>query len=85
MVAFVQNKKGQNIVEYVLVVMAVAIVVIAFTVKNGSLAGTFNRSLSVPVNLVMQKNQEIQFPDPLLSGLGGPTEPPEPPQPPAQQ
>ncbi len=56
-----RDKKAQNVLEFILLVIVVIGVVLAFVVKGGPFAQSLNRSLYIPAAMVQEKNQEIKF------------------------
>jgi Flp pilus assembly pilin Flp len=58
---FIRAQKGQNIVEYVVLVAAVAAVLIVAVAKGSPFAGAVKGMISAPMNMVITANQEIQL------------------------
>ncbi|MBF0619926.1 MAG: hypothetical protein HQL19_07150 [Candidatus Omnitrophica bacterium] len=52
---------GQSIIEYVVLVLAVTVVVIALMVKGGPFRKLLNATTQDIVNMIDQRNQEITF------------------------
>jgi Flp pilus assembly pilin Flp len=59
-----RDKKGQNIIEYVLLVVAILIVCIYFFANNsgGPMSQSVNASLNSIINQINNINSEIQLP-----------------------
>ncbi len=58
----VQGRKGQNFVEYMIVVTAIAVVLISFCNKNnGSFTASVNGMLASPMNMVQYKNNNFNL------------------------
>jgi Flp pilus assembly pilin Flp len=56
-----RNAKGQNMVEYVLLVVAVVLVCIYFFTTNGPMGQAVNASLNGIVNQINNINSQIQL------------------------
>jgi Flp pilus assembly pilin Flp len=54
------NSKGQNVIEYVLLVAAVVIVCVYF-ISSGPMRQTLNATLNSMVNEVKNLNSQIKF------------------------
>ena len=54
-------RRGQNVIEYILLVVAVVAVVIVFAVKNGKFAVQVNKILKTPMNEVRSLNAAMTF------------------------
>ena len=56
-----KDSKGQNMVEYILLVAAIILVCIYFFTNNGPMPNAINASLNSIVNQINNINGQIQF------------------------
>ena len=56
-----RNTKGQNIVEYILLVVAILLVCIYFFTNNGPMPNAVNATLNSIVNQLNNINSQIKF------------------------
>ncbi len=56
-----RRSRGQNILEYILLVMAVVVVVIAAMAKNGVFMSTVNTALKSTQGMVADRQGELKF------------------------
>ncbi len=54
------NNKGQNVIEYILLVVAVVLVCLAFF-NNGAMKQSVNASLNVTIHQLQNITNEIRF------------------------
>jgi Flp pilus assembly pilin Flp len=59
--SFSQKKKGQNIVEYLLLVTAIAVLLIGVFAKGGKFAASVNGMLDAPRNMLVISNQLLNI------------------------
>ena len=57
----VRSQKGQNVVEYLLLVTAVATVLIVAVAKGSPFAGAVREMIAIPINMIDTRNQEIRL------------------------
>jgi hypothetical protein len=55
--SFIGKKRGQNVVEYLLLVTAVAILVLTVFPKNGGYTKAINKMISAPMNMLLISNR----------------------------
>lgn len=56
-----RNHKGQNVIEYILLCVAVLIVCIYFFANHGPMGNTVNASLGSMITEINNLNSQIQF------------------------
>ena len=57
----VRGQKGQNVVEYLVLVCAVVAVLIAALAKGGAFSGAVNDMIASPIKMIEKRNQEINL------------------------
>ena len=61
MEVMVNNRKGQNVVEYILLVVAVVVVCIFFLRQNGPFKSAVEKSLDTTTQRIDKASSEIKF------------------------
>jgi Flp pilus assembly pilin Flp len=59
--SFVRDQTGQNVVEYMVVLAAVAAVLVVAVVKGSPFSTAVNGLMASPTNMIEHRNQEIQL------------------------